>query len=66
MYRSSKILHSAPLKNEEWMDCSHCRAVVFTHCQHTFISKHHVKVDFGQYVSFNKWFKTTGKYKKLH
>ncbi len=34
-------------KNEEWVDFYHCRVVVFTHCQHTFMSKNHVKVDFA-------------------
>ncbi len=34
------------LKNEEWVDVYYCRVVVFTNFQHTFMSKHHVKVDF--------------------
>ncbi len=27
------------LKNKEWVYFYHCRVVVFTHCQHTFMSK---------------------------
>lgn len=36
-----------PLKNKEWVDFNHCSVVVFTHYQHIFMSKHHVKVDFA-------------------
>ncbi len=35
------------LKNKERVDFYHCRVVVFAHCQHTFMFKHHVKVDFA-------------------
>ncbi len=34
-------------KNKESVDFYHCRVVVFTHCQNTYMSKHHVKVDFA-------------------
>ncbi len=40
-----QLLKKKRLKNEEWVGFYHRRVVVFTHCQHTFMSKHHVKVD---------------------
>jgi len=34
-------------KKKEWVDFYHYRVDVYTHCQHTFMFKHHVKVNFA-------------------
>ncbi len=42
------------LKNH-WVDFYHYRVVVYTHCQHTFQFKHHVKVNFASDDPFKFW-----------
>ncbi len=37
--------------NKHWVDFYHYRVVMYTHCQHTFMFKHHVKVIFFHLMS---------------
>ncbi len=52
LYKPSTKALKKKKKKKHWVDFYHYRVVVYTHCQHTFQFKQHVKVHFESEILF--------------